>query len=102
MDPKTVAINECGFDLKKVRIVQVKISPHRGKWYVEYKRKNPRYWIFDKNWWYDDSVHGSYGEASVRANVLACTGYVEVIRPKKQEIIEVKTNKISDDMGLNV
>lgn len=90
MDPRETKINDNGFDVKKVRITQVRVSPHRGKWYVEYRRKNPRFWIFDKWWWYDDSIHSNYCDAVVRARVLVACGYVEAIRNKKQEVYSVK------------
>ena len=59
------------------------------KWYVEYRVKNPRFWLIDKWWWYDDSTHMNYSDANVRANVLIAYAYVEQIVIKKKEVFDV-------------
>lgn len=85
----SVPADDLGYGLIKRYITQVKVSNSKGKWYVEYRLKNPRFY-FDKWWWYDDSIHSNYSDAAVRAQVLAGLGYFEHFEKKKQFIIEVK------------
>lgn len=89
MDPREAKIHDDGFDLVKVPITQVRLSPYRGRWYVEYRLKNPRFFI-DKWWWYDDSIHSNYCDAIVRAKLLVADKCIEFVKPKKTHVLEVK------------
>lgn len=85
-----IMVDDLGYDLFKVKIKKVRLSPMRGKWYVEYQLKKSKFFIFDKYWWYDDSLHSNYSDAAVRANVLTSLGYIEVLKKKKTKVFEVK------------
>lgn len=64
------------YDYVRIPITQVRLRQFGKFWVVEYKMKNPKR-LWDRFWWYDESLHSCPIEASARANVLVVNGYVE-------------------------
>jgi hypothetical protein len=77
-------IEDLGLEVIKHPITQVRVQPHAGRWYVEYRRK-PRY-FFDKWWWFDDSIFTDFRDAYNRAQILAVEGGVSEVKQRTIEI----------------
>ena len=77
-------IEDVGLEVIKHPITQVRVQPHAGRWYVEYRRK-PRY-FFDKWWWFDDSIFTDFRDAYNRAQILAADGGVSEVKQRTIEI----------------
>lgn len=77
-------IEELGLEQILHPIKRVRVQFHAGKWFVEYQR-NPK-WVLDGWWWFDDSIYTDYGDAYIRAQILAAEGGVKEIKYKKLEI----------------
>mgnify|MGYP006269885431 CR=1 FL=1 len=76
-------IEDLGLEVKRNPISKVRYSFHEGKWFVEYKLKEPRYY-FDKWLWYTDGKYRNYVDARTRAEFLANNGYFETVQKKSQ------------------
>lgn len=71
----------------RVPVKKVRMRKFGRFWVVEYRMKHPR-WIWDKFWWYDESLHSCPAEAAARANILALNGYVDKVKSHKNYNIE--------------
>jgi len=84
-----IDLKDLGYEIVEVPIRQVRVINHGKRWFVEYRLKNSRFW-FDKWWWYDDSIHSDFSDASVRAYVLNATGKFERLKKVNTVVMTVK------------
>jgi hypothetical protein len=77
------SLEDLGLEIVKHPITKVRVQFHAGKWYVEYRRQAK--YIFDRWWWFDDSIYSDYKDAYVRAQTLASDGGVSEIKHKALE-----------------